>query len=412
MDIKQNPLSSADSMYQIRSNQKESQAPLVQVNTAGSPLQVETSIAGLTVAIYHHRGDPFYWIIVPPVAKLAFEAKIRAEFREEIGDGECSRFVNHLSLWITPDRLKTWNIDFFQITQGAGQLLFLFPGTYFWGWSRGHNILEMKNHTGPEWNCGDYKFCSLMNKLCYEANKGQPGLYLQPKDASGKFQRSCLYLRNFLLTYIPSKDEDAIGNEGGAMIDPVPRRKRPKKPNATSPFEHIMDTTPGLSSTANAPSGADGCNPSGSNIPGEEHPPSSEGSLPPPLPHSGKYQLEYLLRVNHDLGKENEELRQQNQTLFETNHSLGNQLHQTSTEREDSLRNQLQEASVQRDGIYSILLERDDTIEFLKAELHESSAPKWNTAALNGYDIVKKRDRRIEELEKLMRDNNNSVPEK
>lgn len=131
IEIKQNPVAAADSMYQVRSNQMESQSSVVQINTSGSPLQVETSITGLKVVIYHHRGLPFNWVIVPPMAKLAFEAKIRAEFLEEIGYGECSRFVHHLSLWITPERLSIWNIKFFRISQSAGQLLFLFPGAYF-----------------------------------------------------------------------------------------------------------------------------------------------------------------------------------------------------------------------------------------------------------------------------------------
>jgi JmjC domain, hydroxylase len=174
-------------MYQIRSNQKEPQAPLVQVNTACSPLQVETSIAGLTVIVYHYRGRPFNWIIVPPVAKLAFEAKIRAEFLEEIGVGECSRFVHHLSLWVTPERLRIWNIKFFQVTQKAGQLLFLFSGAYFWGWSNGHDVLEMKTRTGAKWDCGDYRFCNFRNNLCHEASYGKPGLYLQPKGEKGKY---------------------------------------------------------------------------------------------------------------------------------------------------------------------------------------------------------------------------------
>jgi hypothetical protein len=89
---------------------------------------------------------------------------------------------------------------------------------------------------------------------------------------------------DFLLTFVLSKDEDAAGNEGGPMIDPVPRRKRRKKSSVTPLFEHVMDPAPGPPSSANTPWGTDGYNLANHDTPAEEHTFGNEGNLPPPSP--------------------------------------------------------------------------------------------------------------------------------
>jgi hypothetical protein len=40
-------------------------------------------------------------------------------------------------------------------------MLFLFPGTYFWGMSTGFSIVEAKAVAGPKWVLGGYRFCGL-----------------------------------------------------------------------------------------------------------------------------------------------------------------------------------------------------------------------------------------------------------
>jgi hypothetical protein len=57
-----------------------------------------------------------------------------------------------------------------------------------------------------------------------------------------------------------------------------------------------------------------------------------------------------------------------------------------------------------------MLLERDDAIESLKAQLDESSVAKWKAAALKVFDTENERDRRIGELGKLLRDSKISMP--
>jgi hypothetical protein len=119
LDIKQNPVASADAAHRANSNSKELQVPWTQVNTSGSPLQVQTTFARFTSVAYHHRGKTFKWIVVPSSQKLAFEAIIRQYHQTEIGAKECSQFVNHLSLWIMPESLRAWNIEFFEVTQNV-----------------------------------------------------------------------------------------------------------------------------------------------------------------------------------------------------------------------------------------------------------------------------------------------------
>lgn len=187
LGIQQNPVAAADAAFRANCNLKDFQAPLAQLNSLGSVYPVQTVFASLTLTVYHHRGSAFKWIIVPPMEKLKLEAAIRQQFNEELADLECSQFVHHLCLWVTPDRLRMWNIVFFEVTQSAGGLLFIFPGAYFWGFSTGHNVLEWKYHAGEHWDCSHYNFCLLNNPLCHRANNGATPLYLEPVDNQSKF---------------------------------------------------------------------------------------------------------------------------------------------------------------------------------------------------------------------------------
>jgi hypothetical protein len=142
----------------------------INIACAGSPLPVRSAVADLTTIYFHHRGSPRHWIVIPPTSKIAFEDRIRTEYNSEIPTPLCSQFIRHLRIWISPDTLKEWGIDFLEITQEKYQLLFIFPGSYYYGYSAGFSIVESKIHAGEHWKYNGYIFCDIGSKSCQTDN--------------------------------------------------------------------------------------------------------------------------------------------------------------------------------------------------------------------------------------------------
>ncbi|KAF4631458.1 hypothetical protein G7Y89_g6677 [Cudoniella acicularis] len=103
-------------------------------------------------------GSPQTWIIIPPASKTRFEHKIRESFADE-GRTRRSQFVSHLFLWIDAKVLRDWNIEYYNVTREVGQLLFIFPDTYFCGYSPDFSIIETKLYARNQWTFNDYQFC-------------------------------------------------------------------------------------------------------------------------------------------------------------------------------------------------------------------------------------------------------------
>ncbi len=142
----------------------------ITISTPASATAMQKSVAELTMVIYHHRGSPKLWIVVPPAENGKLENHIRHVFADMLGEGQggglCSQFVKHLSLWITPDLLQSWGIKFHQVLLREKQMLFLFPSSYYWGVSTGFSVIEMKAIAGPKWELNGYRFCAPSNPLC------------------------------------------------------------------------------------------------------------------------------------------------------------------------------------------------------------------------------------------------------
>lgn len=133
------------------------------------------SVVNLTTVVYHHRGSPRLWIVVPPVEHSKLEARIWKTFRDEFAEeGYCSQFVRHLSLWITPALLREWGVGFIQVLQEEKQILFFFPSSYYWGFSTGFSIVEMKAVAGNRWEVGGYRFCDHGEQRYALCKKAQP----------------------------------------------------------------------------------------------------------------------------------------------------------------------------------------------------------------------------------------------
>jgi hypothetical protein len=162
---------------------------LINIATAGSVTEIQTSIAQLTTIIYHHRGSPRLWLVVPPQERAKFERKIRDTFEEKLGNSsKCSQFVKHLSIFVTPDMLKIWDVKFIQVYQIARQLVILSPLAYFWGYSTGHSIIETRNWTGSSWDLRGYQFCGLDSQFCQDAHTpDKPILHITQQHLDGRW---------------------------------------------------------------------------------------------------------------------------------------------------------------------------------------------------------------------------------
>lgn len=203
LDIKLNPVAAADAEYKVMTKQKDILALSAQVHTAGSAISVQTSLANFVTIFYNHRGQPFNWIIVPDNQKAALEDHIRRAFSEELGGRECSQFVTHMSLWLTLRLLSGWKIEFSEVTLKEHQLLFVFPGAYYWGFSSGYSIMEKRYHAGDNWGGDNYRFCSVKSPLCTIAHTKMVPFYLKrkiPDDGGWHSHRVAIRAFDFLLT--------------------------------------------------------------------------------------------------------------------------------------------------------------------------------------------------------------------
>jgi hypothetical protein len=173
----------------ISSGFKYLASTFVSVATAGAITKVKTSPAELTTIIYHHRGLPRIWIVIPPSEKINFENMIWNIFQEKFTGNPviCSQVVEHLNVLITPDLLQIWGIKFVQVRQAERQIVIMFPSAYYWGVSTGFSIIESRYWIGPAWDVQNYHFCYAASQLCCDANEpGTPFLYLSEEVLAGK----------------------------------------------------------------------------------------------------------------------------------------------------------------------------------------------------------------------------------
>jgi hypothetical protein len=158
----------------------------ITISSPGSATAVQKSVGQLTTIIYHHCGRPRLWIVVPPAEHSKLESRIREIFRDKLGEGCCSQFVKHLSLWITPDLLREWGVVFTQVLQQEKQTLFLFPSSYYCGMSTGFSIVETKAIAGPRWELNGYRFCGPSYPLCIAAQPNCVVFTLSQRAIDGK----------------------------------------------------------------------------------------------------------------------------------------------------------------------------------------------------------------------------------
>jgi len=129
-------------------------------------MSVNTPIFNLTIFHFLHSGSPRYWIIVPREEKTHLEDCVQQHFQSVIGQDNCSQWIHHGSIWISPTLLSEWGIKFYTVTQEIHQLFIVFPGSYTWGYSSGFSILESKFHAGNNWSLENYRPCDMDIQAC------------------------------------------------------------------------------------------------------------------------------------------------------------------------------------------------------------------------------------------------------
>jgi hypothetical protein len=121
----------------------------INIYIAGAITNIHT-IAELMTITYHHRGTPWIWIVVPPKEKLRLEVKVRSSFGIELKENrDCSQAISYSSVFLRPDLLQTWGINYFQARQEERQTMIELPGIYISGYSTGFAVLENRYITGP-----------------------------------------------------------------------------------------------------------------------------------------------------------------------------------------------------------------------------------------------------------------------
>ncbi|KAH6680883.1 hypothetical protein B0J14DRAFT_684323 [Halenospora varia] len=157
-------------------------------------MPVRTSIAGNTTIFFHHHGDEIKWTVVPPTEKENFEALMHREVKNfaagaesgspglENVDVSCPHWVNHLNINIQHPFLVRHGIVHYQVTQMKDQLLFLFPGSYFFASCEGTAVLESKYHGGTHWDSSAVWPCVEESVLC---SSGRGNLFFEKEIAEG-----------------------------------------------------------------------------------------------------------------------------------------------------------------------------------------------------------------------------------
>lgn len=98
---------------------------------------------------YLHYGAPKYWYCIPPEHRERFESWVRGLVPDCFR--ECSEFIRHKELLISPTRLRNANIPFTMMVQYAGEMVINYPGAYHSGFNSGFNCAESTNFATKAW---------------------------------------------------------------------------------------------------------------------------------------------------------------------------------------------------------------------------------------------------------------------
>uniref|UniRef100_A0A7S3R422 JmjC domain-containing protein n=2 Tax=Dunaliella tertiolecta TaxID=3047 RepID=A0A7S3R422_DUNTE len=98
---------------------------------------------------FHHFGAPKVWYCVSPADQGKMERMAEGLFPEEAR--ECSDFMRHKDILISPNLLRTNNIAYTQAKQQPGEFIVLNAAAYHGGFNLGFNCAEAVNFATEDW---------------------------------------------------------------------------------------------------------------------------------------------------------------------------------------------------------------------------------------------------------------------
>lgn len=99
---------------------------------------------------YLHAGAPKVWYAVPS-GDYAQRLEHLCEAHYHHAKSECSEFMRHKRVLLSPAILKKAGIPFTTTVQYPGDAIITFPGSYHFGFNTGFNVAEATNFAVPEW---------------------------------------------------------------------------------------------------------------------------------------------------------------------------------------------------------------------------------------------------------------------
>jgi hypothetical protein len=129
---------------------------------------------------YLHTGAPKVWYCVPPSESEKFDAMAEQLFPEAAAN--CSEFLRHKDIMISPSLLKSHNIKYEKAIQYPGEFIVLNTSAYHSGFNLGFNCAEAVNFALPQWleigrDCSQCECGALADGVSLDMSIFFPGLY-------------------------------------------------------------------------------------------------------------------------------------------------------------------------------------------------------------------------------------------
>lgn len=112
------PVQAPDGAFQVACQNAKSEhiyRPCITISEYAALVPVHKAFAASTTIYYHHAGSPRCWFIIPPHASTKFESLVQQELGSEGTITNCSQFVRNAGIWLKPQLLKTWGVEFFSM---------------------------------------------------------------------------------------------------------------------------------------------------------------------------------------------------------------------------------------------------------------------------------------------------------
>lgn len=137
---------------------------------------------------YLHTGAAKVWYCVPPSESEKFDAMARQLFPELAAD--CSQFLRHKNVLISPSLLRTFNIQYVQAVQQPGDFIVINAQAYHSGYNLGYNIAEAVNFALEDWleigrDCAQCHCGALDEGVSLDMSIFFPGIYEDESEEDG-----------------------------------------------------------------------------------------------------------------------------------------------------------------------------------------------------------------------------------